>query len=208
MYAIAEKNLAELLTRQVYPQLIDSKFTYWNNGQRVITYKSLLVGGKPDNTQCKQAAAVVMKELTKSGGVKEFGSRQPVRTELWSKQLYRGLGAVGLGRVDGPWWFEAELVKRWERVYAAELPGKRRDKVMEAIRPMLAICNDWNDMLRVVSITPGGVGIPVLTGQGTHQPIESVKSKKYDPQEKVVFIGGFQQVYVPFVPVQLVGNYV
>jgi len=208
VYAIAEKNLAELLSQQVYPQLMDSKFTYSDNGQQTIAYRSLLSGNKPDDARCKQAAAIVMKELAKSGGVKEFGSRQPIRAELWSKQLYRGLGAVGQGRVDGPWWFEADLVKRWERVYAAELPAKRRGKVMEAIRPMLAICNDWNDLLRLVTLTPGGGGIPVLTGQGTHQPIESVKSKKYDPQEKVVFIGGFQQIYVPFVPVQLVGNYV
>jgi hypothetical protein len=80
---------------------------------------------------------------------------------------------------------------------------------MEAIRPMLAICRDWNDLLRLVTMTPAGRGIPVLTGQGRHQPIESSKSKKnYDPQEKVVFIGGFQQVYVPFVPVSLVMNFV
>jgi hypothetical protein len=206
MYESAEKNLAELLSRQVYPQLMDTKFT-WNRGAQSIPYRSLLVGNKPDPVRCRQAATEVVKELAKSGGVKEFGSRQPVRAELWGKQLFRGLGAVGSGRVDGQWWFEGELVKRWERVYASEHPTKRYDKVLEALRPMLAVCYDWNDMLRLVTMTPGGMGIPVLTGQGTHQPIESAQSKHYDPQEKVVFIGGFQQVYVPFVPVQLVSNY-
>jgi len=207
VYAIAERDLAELLSRQIYPQLSDSKFTWGDGGQHAITYRSLLVGGKPDPARCKQLAAIVVKELTNSSGVKEFGSRQPVKAELWSKQLCRGLGAVGHGRVDGAWWFDADLVKRWERVYATEIPTKRHDKMMEAIRPMLAICRDWNELLRLVTMIPGGAGIPVLTGQGRHQPIESVKSRNYDPQEKVVFIGCFQQVYVPFVPVQLVGNY-
>lgn len=207
MYETAEKDLARLLSYEVYPQLNGSRFTY-DRGLGTIKYDELLDGSKPNETRCKQTAAVVVKELGNSGGVREFGSRQPVRAELWSKQLCRGLGPVGMGREDGPWWFEAELVRRWERVYASELPGKRRDKVMEAIRPMLAVCRDWNDMLRLATMTPGGKGIPVLTGQGRHQPIESSKSTKYDPQEKVVFIGGFQQVYVPFVPVKLVKNFV
>ncbi len=207
MYETAEKDLARLMSYEVYPQLNGSRFTY-DRGLGTIKYDELLDGSKPNETRCKQTAAVVVNELANSGGVREFGSRQPVRAELWSKQLCRGLGPVGKGREDGPWWFEAELVRRWERVYASELPGKRRDKVMEAIRPMLAVCRDWNDMLRLATMTPGGKGIPVLTGQGRHQPIESSKSTKYDPQEKVVFIGGFQQVYVPFVPVKLVKNFV
>jgi hypothetical protein len=207
VYENAESDLAKLLSREAYPLLNGSRFTC-ERGQRTITYDGLLDGSKPNETRCKQAAAVVVNELANSGGVREFGSRQPVRAQLWSKQLCRGLGPVGNSREDGPWWFEAELVRRWERVYAAELPGKRRDKVMEAIRPMLAICKDWNDLLRLVTMTPAGKGIPVLTGQGRHQPIESSKSKKYDQKEKVVFIGGFQQVFVPFVPVKLVMNFV
>jgi hypothetical protein len=207
VYETAEKDLARLLSCEAYPQLNGSRFTY-DRGLGTIKYDELLDRSKPNETRCKQTAAVVVNELANSGGVREFGSRQPVRAELWSKQLCRGLGPAGNSREDGPWWFEAELVRRWERVYAAELPGKRRDKVMEAIRPMLAVCRDWNDMLRLATMTPGGKGIPVLTGQGRHQPIESSKSKKYDPQEKVVFIGGFQQVYVPFVPVKLVKDFV
>ncbi len=196
MYAQAEKELAGLLAKQVYPQLTS-----------VPGYQALLVAGKPDAGKCAAAAANAVKRLSDSGGVREFGSRQKVEAKLWSGQLCRGLGAVGSGRVDGPWWFEAELVKRWERVYAGEMPAKRRDKVMEALRPMLAVCHDWNDMLRLVTMTVQAPGIPVLTGQGTPQPLFSKNSPNYDVKEKVVFIGGFQQVYVPFVPVQLVGNY-
>jgi hypothetical protein len=212
VFAIAEKDLADLLRRQVYPQLMDSKFSYWVGGKKnEIEYKSLVKLNTPDRALCTDAAGVIVKELAKSGGVKEVGSLQSVEAGLWNKQLCRGLGAVERGGISGPWWFEAELVKRWERVYAAEMPGKRRDKVMEAVRPMLAIRKDWNDLLRLVTMTPGGAGIPVLTAQGTHQPLVSGR-KDETPEEqkerlKVVFIGGFQQVYVPFVPVQLVGNY-
>ena len=41
---------------------------------------------------------------------------------------------------------------------------QRKDKIMEALRPMLAVCYDWNDFTKLVVMRPGTPGIPVLTG--------------------------------------------
>jgi hypothetical protein len=62
---------------------------------------------------------------------------------------------------------------------------------------MLAVCLDWNGCtdLRVLR---SPFPIPVITGQGAHQHIVHSPA---DPRYKsnVFLIGGFTQVFVPFV---------
>ena len=182
MYAIAEQDLKALLMARTYSSLAS-----------VPAYQKLFVGGKPDAQLCAQAARTTVSQLASSGGVYEFGTRQPVQAQVWTGELCRAIGPGS--RVDGPWWFDCEM------------PSKRRDKVIKALRPMLAVCRDWNDFLSLVTFRPGADGIPVLTGQGRSQPTYSSRSPKYDAKETVVFIGGFQQVFVPFVPSNFIVPY-
>jgi hypothetical protein len=62
---------------------------------------------------------------------------------------------------------------------------------------MLAVCLDWNDFTDLVILHPKS-SIPVITGQGAHKPIVySPTDPRY--QNNVFLIGGFTQVFVPFV---------
>jgi len=47
VYEIAEKDLAKLLSCEVYPLLNGSRFTY-DRGQRTIKYDDLVDGSKPN----------------------------------------------------------------------------------------------------------------------------------------------------------------
>jgi hypothetical protein len=78
---------------------------------------------------------------------------------------------------------------------------------------MLAVCYDWNDFTQLWKMAPAPGGIPAITGQGRPQPLTSLDpAAHYTAQEraeltKVLFIGGYQQVFLPFVPRGLVAQY-
>jgi hypothetical protein len=189
VWAKAESDFAGLLTSNVYPML-----------RGIPEYDGLLVAGKPDPVKCRQAAKDFVLKLQQSGGIHGFGSRQPVAAREWTDDLFRASSMRN--NPFGAWWFDAELVRRWEGVYPASLPRiERREKIFNSLRPMLAVCYDWNDFTQLWVMKTGGFGIPVLTGQGTAQPIFSTSAAQAHAANKnVLFIGGYQQVYVPFVP--------
>ncbi|HXC97008.1 MAG TPA: hypothetical protein VNU92_15005 [Edaphobacter sp.] len=188
MWPKAESDLAALLTSKVFPLL-----------RGLPEYEALLAGGKPDPVKCQVAAKQIVKTVQTSGGVHGFGSRQVVAATEWTDDLYRA--ASPRNNPCGAWWFDAELIRRWEQVYPASLPRlERREKIFNALRPMLAVCYDWNDFTQLWVMKPGGLGLPVLTGQGTSQPIFSKSAgQNHLDNRNVLFIGGYQQVYVPFV---------
>src|SRR5580698_1039783 len=104
MWAKVEKDLAGLLQSKTYSAL-----------REVQEYEKLLVAGVPDPVRCRNAAAAIVRDVQKSGGVREFGSRQTPSAGDWKKELFR---AVGPGKNPyGSWWFDGELVRRWEKVY-------------------------------------------------------------------------------------------
>jgi len=198
MFTQAAQDLATLLSRQVYPALENAP---GDERMRTPPYNSLISDGKPVAERCVAAAQAIASSLAASGGVREAGAV----AKLWHTPLCRVLGPAGSNSMLGRWWFDASLVQRWEQAHADAPPGKRRDLVLESLRPMLAVSRDWNDMLRIEMMTPPAPGFPVIAAQGTHQPTWSSKHSKHDP--KVVFIGGFEQVYVPFVPAELIRPY-
>jgi len=200
MFTAAEKDLATLLSQQVYPALFKAPAA-GGAGAAIPAYESLVANGCPVPERCAAAARAIVSALAASGGVREAGAA----AKLWHTPLCRVLGAAGSNSMLGRWWFDASLVRRWEQVYSDAPPGKRRDLVLASLRPMLAISHDWNDMLRIETMTPPAPGFPVIAASGMHQPTWSDRHAKHDP--KVVFIGGFQQVYVPYVPPSLIRAY-
>jgi hypothetical protein len=196
MWAKVEKDLAGLLQSNTYSVL-----------REVREYEKLLVAGVPDPVRCRNTVAEIVRDVQKSGGVREFGSRQRPSAGNWKKELFR---AVSPGKNPyGSWWFDGELVQRWEKVYPGSMPKEqRRESILESLRPMLAVCYDWNDFTQLLVMKLRSGIIPVITGQGGAQPIFSPKAGQMHEQNKnVVFIGGYQQVYVPFVPHSCVEPY-
>ena len=98
-------------------------------------------------------------------------------------------------------------MQRWGRNYPPGIPN-RKQEILASIRPMLAVCFDWNDFTDL-RLMRANSGIPVITGQGAHQPIFSAKEKDLHAENhNVVFVGGFTQVFVPFVNPGLTSAYV
>jgi hypothetical protein len=187
MWTKASQDLSDLLSNKVYPIL-----------RGIPEYERLLVGGVPNRVACNNAAARIVQEVRDSRGVKEFGSRQSVSACDWTGELFRAVSPRN--NPYGVWWFDAELVRRWERTYPVSMPRQqRRENIYESLRPMLAVCYDWNDFTQLWVMRWGGASIPVITGQGAGQPIHSVKSEEHQKYKNVIFIGGYPQVYVPFV---------
>jgi hypothetical protein len=196
MWAKVEKDLTGFLQSNTYSVL-----------RGIPKYDELFVAGVSDPVRCRNAAADIVRDVQKSGGVREFGSRQTPSAGDWKKELFR---AVSLrNNPYGSWWFDGELVRRWEKVYPASMPRQqRRERILESLRPMLAVCYDWNDFTQLWVMKLGSGIIPVITGQGSAQPIFSPNAGLMHEQNKnVVFIGGYQQVYVPFVPRDRVVQY-
>lgn len=200
MLTATEKVLAQLLSQQVYPALLKAPAAS-GSGATIPAYDSLIADGQPVPERCAAAARAITSALASSGGVREAGAA----AKLWHTPLCRVLGASGSNSMLGRWWFDAALVRRWEQVHSDAPPGKRRDLVLSSLRPMLAVSRDWNDMLRIEMMTPPAPGFPVIVAPGRHQPTWSDRHAKHDPN--VVFIGGFQQVYVPYVPPGLIRPY-
>ena len=83
-----------------------------------------------------QAAERIVANPSLRTGIRDFGSRQDAKATVWTKTLFRA--ASNRNSPFGSWWFDAELVERWERVFPAYLPRlARRQKIFEALRPML-----------------------------------------------------------------------
>jgi hypothetical protein len=184
MWTDVERELTQLLSGRVFPAL-----------RGIPAYEKLLKSGQPDPAACKAAAHAIVNSTDLKSGIREFGSRERPKVRVWSQPICRAVSPKN--NPNGYWWFDEELVERWGRKFPPGTPN-RKDQILESIRPMLAVCLDWNDftdLRRMRLITP----IPVVTGQGTHKGIYSPADKRHADQPNVVFIGGFTQVFVSFV---------
>lgn len=184
MWPQVEQDLAQLLSRKVFPGL-----------RGVPGYEELLSSdGQPDATACQAAAHAIVNSTDLKDGIKEFGRRERPKVQEWSKPICRAISHRN--NPNGFWWFDEELVQRWSRRYP---PGtlNRKQQILESIRPMLAVCKDWNDFteLRVLRPKPS---IPIITGQGQYKPIYSPKDPRHAAFSDVLFIGGYTQCFVPF----------
>lgn len=165
-------------------------------------YDDLLTAGKPDAAKCKAFAHSVMTSTDLQSGIKENGHTGVPQAEEWHKTLFRAI-TPGKNNPNGAWWFDKELLDRWMRNIPAGTPDRKK-KVMESIRPMLAVSFNWNDFteLQVMNVSSP---IPVVTGQGVHKPIWSpdpsnpAAQQQYEDNKNVFFIGGYKQVFVPIV---------
>jgi hypothetical protein len=187
MWPKIELELAALLKKKTYTSLVGAP-----------RYDKILVRGLPDPKACDTAAKDIIANQNLRNGIKEFGSREPLKVEEWSKPLCRAISPRN--SAEGPWWFDEALVQRWAGIYPPGTPN-RKQKILDSLRPMLAVCIDWNDFTDLALFRPSAP-IPAITGQGAHMPRYSDKDpqqRHLEPEEhKIVFIGGFKQVFLPF----------
>jgi hypothetical protein len=198
LWSQVEQDLARLLTSKAFPAL---RAVPASRG--IPAYNTLLKNGQPDAVACKAAASQVVNSTDLKSGIREFGSREAPKVQEWSKPICRAVSPRN--NPNGYWWFDEELVQRWSRNYP---PGTRNRKheILESIRPMLAVCLDWNDFTDLRFMRPS-TPIPVITGQGAHKPIYSPGDPNHAEFANVLFIGGFTQVFVPFVNGTLTSAY-
>lgn len=193
MWLQLEQDLTQLLSRRVFLEL-----------RGIPAYDALLnSNGRPDPLRCGAAARSVVNSTDLTRGIREFGRREMPTVREWVKPICRATSPRN--NPNGCWWFDEELVQRWARKYPPGTPNRKRE-ILESIRPMLAVCLDWNDFtdLRVMRPT---ISIPVITGQGMHKSIYSQSDPRYLASSNVFFIGGFTQVFVPFVNPALTSLY-
>lgn len=193
MWLQLEQDLAQLLCARVFQEL-----------RGIPAYDALLKpNGQPDPLRCRAAARSIVNSTDLTSGIREFGSREMPMVREWVKPICRAISSKN--NPNGCWWFDEELVQRWARKYP---PGtlNRKGEILDSIRPMLAVCLDWNDFtdLRVMRPT---ISLPVITGQGMHKPIYSPSDPNHLASSNVFFIGGFTQVFVPFVNPALTSSY-
>jgi hypothetical protein len=192
MWLQVEQDLTRLLSAKPFPALRGVRGLHG-----VPDYDTLLKpNGQPDPAVCKAAAHAILNSTDLKNGIREFGRRELPKVQEWVKRpICRAVSAKN--NPNGAWWFDEELVQRWARQYP---PGtaNRKQKILDSIRPMLAVCFDWNDFtdLRVMRPT---TAIPVITGQGAHKPVHSPSAPAHATTSNVFFIGGFTQVFVPYV---------
>lgn len=193
MWVNVEQELGRLLSSKVFPAL-----------RGIPAYDKLLTPtGQPDPAACQIAARNIVNSTDLKSGIREFGSREIPTVREWIKPLCRAVSPRN--NPNGAWWFDEELVRRWSQKYPQATPN-RKQQILEAMRPMLAVCFDWNDFtdLRLMRVN---TSIPVITGQGSHKPIFSSASAQHAANANVLFIGGFTQVFVPFVNSGLTSTY-
>ena len=193
MWVQVEQELSQLLSSKVFPVL-----------RGVPAYDKLLTPtGQPDPSACQAAAHEIVNSTDLRSGIREFGSREMPRVREWVKPICRAVSAKN--NPNGAWWFDEELVRRWSQKYTPATPN-RKQQILESMRPMLAVCFDWNDFtdLRLMRVN---AGIPVITGQGAYKPIFSPSAPQHTANANVLFIGGFTQVFVPFVNPALTSMY-
>jgi hypothetical protein len=170
-----ERDLAELLTRKVFPGL-----------RGVPGYEKLLASdGRPDAAACQTAAHAIVNSTDLKDGIKEFGGREVPKVQDWSKPLLRAVSPKN--NPNGFWWFEEELVKRWSRKYPPGMPN-RKGHILESIRPMLAVCRDWNDFTDLRVFWPR-TSVPIITGQGQYKPIFSTMDARHAAFPNVLYMG-------------------
>jgi hypothetical protein len=193
MWPLVEQSLAQLLSRKVFPSL-----------RGVPAYDKLLgKNGQPDPALCAAAAKAILNSTDLKSGIRELGSREAPAVREWTQPLCRAVSPRN--NPNGYWWFDEELVQRWGRKYP---PGtaNRKEEILASIRPMLAVSFDWNDFTDLRIMRPNG-SVPVITGQGLHKPIYSPSDARHAEASNVVFIGGYTQVFVPFVNARLTSDY-
>ena len=193
MWVKVEEELGQLLSSKLFPAL-----------RGVPAYEKLLnSAGQPDPSACKAAAHDIVNSTDLKSGIREFGSREAPKVREWIKPICRAVSPRN--NPNGAWWFDEELVRRWSQKYPPNTPN-RRQQILESMRPMLAVCFDWNDFTELRQMRPS-TPIPVITGQGAHKPIFSAGSAQHAANSNVLFIGGFTQVFVPFVSPGLTSTY-
>lgn len=191
MWDQIERQLAHLLSNKIFPGLLP-----------VPDYRALLrPNGQPDPNLCAAKSKVIV--ATARDGIREFGSGGPPKVEEWKEPICRAVSPRN--RPDGQWWFEESLVQRWSRRYPPATPG-RKQKILDSLRPMLAVCHDWNDFTDLVVIRPTSP-IPAIVGQGSHKGIYSSADPRHHAYPNVFFIGGFRQVFLPFVNPGIIKKY-
>jgi hypothetical protein len=199
MWSQVEQNLARLLNSKAFPILRGVPAA-----RGIPAYDTLLKNGLPDALACKSAASQIVNSTDLKSGIREFGSRETPKVQEWVKPICRAVSHKN--NPNGHWWFDEELVQRWSRKYP---PGtwNRKQEILASIRPMLAVCLDWNDFTDLRLMRPT-TPIPVITGQGAHKAIYSPSEPKlHAAHANVLFIGGFTQVFVPFVNAALTSAY-
>ena len=185
MWPLIEQDLAKLLSGKAFPSL-----------RGVATYDKLLKPtGLPDAMACRTAAQGIVNSSDLKSGIRELGSRETPKVQEWTKPICRAVSPKN--NPNGAWWFDEELVQRWSRQYPPGTPN-RKQLILESIRPMLAVCFDWNDFTDLRVLRPSGA-IPVITGQGAHKPVYSPADARHANTANVFLIGGYTQVFVPFV---------
>jgi hypothetical protein len=200
MWSTVEHNLTALLVKKVFPALLGAH-----------AYDNLLSGGRPDPVKCKSFANHVVANTDLTDGIREKGVTGSPKVDEWVQPLFRAV-TIGKNNPNGAWWFEKGLLDRWMRKYPPGTPN-RKQLVMESIRPMLAVSFNWNDFQELQVMTPTSP-IPVIIGEGRHQPIfspdprDQAAQKKYEEHKNVVFIGGHRQVFVPIVNARLTQQHV
>lgn len=193
MWAQVEQELGRLLSSKVYPAL-----------RGIPAYDKLITSsGQPDPAACLIAARDIVNSADLKSGIREFGKRETPKAREWIKPICRAVSPRN--NPNGNWWFDEELVRRWSQKYPQHTPT-RKQQILESMRPMLAVCFDWNDFTDLRLMRPN-MAIPVITGQGAHQPIFSAGSAQHAANANVLFIGGFTQVFVPFVNPALTSLY-
>jgi len=185
MWVTVEQELGQLLSSKVFPAL-----------RGIPAYDKLItINGQPDPEACKIAAREIVNLQELKSGIREFGSRETPKVREWIKPICRAVSVQN--NPNGHWWFDEELVRRWSQKYPQATPN-RKQQILESMRPMLAVCFDWNGFTDLRLMRASGP-IPVITGQGAHQPIFSQRDPRHANNANVLFIGGFTQVFVPFV---------
>lgn len=185
MWSHIERDLAHLLSKKVFAGL-----------RGLSGYESLLKSdGRPDAAACEAAAHSIVNSTDLKDGINEFGQREIPKVQEWTKSIFRAVSSRN--NPNGFWWFDDELVQRWSRIYPPGVPN-RKEHILKSIRPMLAVCKDWNDFtdLRVLQPRPS---FPVITGQGQYKPIYSTRDPRHPSFSNVLYIGGYTQYFVPFV---------
>jgi hypothetical protein len=193
MWVTVEQELGQLLSSKLFPAL-----------RGIPAYDKLLTPmGQPDPAACKLAAREIVNSTDLKNGIREFGSRETPKVREWVKPICRAVSPRN--NPNGAWWFDEELVRRWSQKYPPNT-SNRKQQILESMRPMLAVCLDWNDFTDLRLLRPHSA-IPVITGQGAHQPIFSPSAAQHAANANVLFIGGFTQVFVPFVNPTQTSNY-
>jgi hypothetical protein len=193
MWPQIEQDLEKLLSSKVFQAL-----------RGVPAYEKLLTpAGQPDDSACKAAARTIVNSTDLKSGIRELGSRETPKVRDWVKPMCRAVSPKN--NPNGFWWFDEELVRRWSQKYPAATPN-RKQRILESMRPMLAVCFDWNDFTDL-RLLRSNTSIPVITGQGAHKPIFSPSAPQHAANSNVLFIGGFTQVFVPFVNPALTSLY-